>query len=191
MRLSLTKSLSLLALLCFAWSQTSAAPNEAVDQPAVGAKASDFALKTPSGERVELAKMLKSGPVALIVLRGFPGYQCPVCNAQIGQFLTRAKKFEDVKTSIVLVYPGPAEGLKKHADDFVRGKTLPKNVTLVIDPDYEFTKAYGLRWDEAGETAYPATFVIDREGIIRFSKISKNHGDRSSPDEVLKAISSK
>jgi thioredoxin-dependent peroxiredoxin len=158
-------------------------------QPAVGDVAQDFSLSTVEGESVKLSNLTKSGPVVLIVLRGYPGYQCPVCSAQVGQFLASNKKFKDAQASIVLVYPGPAGGLKEHANEFIRGKTLPDNVYLVLDPDYAFTNKYQLRWDAKNETAYPSTFVVDTEGKIRFAKISKTHGGRASVDEVLKTLS--
>ena len=87
-----------------------------------------------------------------------------------------------------MVYPGPAEDLKKHAEDFVRGKQLPDNFYLVLDADYQFTKTYQLRWDAKNETAYPATFVIDRGRKVQFAKISKSHGGRASVNEVLQAL---
>jgi peroxiredoxin len=87
-----------------------------------------------------------------------------------------------------MVYPGPADKLAAHADEFVRGKTLPENCHFVIDPDYAFVNAYNLRWDAAGETAYPATFVIDKERQVRYAKISMTHGGRSKADEVIKEV---
>lgn len=161
-------------------------------RPAVGDKAADFELATVDGkEMVRLTQQVKKGPVVLLVLRGFPGYQCPVCNAQVGKFLNRAKAFAAEKATVVMVYPGPAEGLKAHAEDFVRGKTLPENFYLLLDPDYKFTNNWKLRWDAKDETAYPSTFVIDREAIIRFAKISMTHGGRSNPEDVLKAVAAK
>jgi peroxiredoxin len=127
----------------------------------------------------------------LIVLRGYPGYQCPVCNIQVGQFVANAKKFQSAKTNIVLVYPGPADGLKEHAAEFIRGKTLPENVYLTLDPDFDFTISYGLRWNAKNETAYPSTFVVDKAGKVKFARISMTHGDRASADEVLKALASR
>lgn len=168
-----------------------AADKDKPNRPAVGEEAADFELKTLDAETVKLSKLVADGPVVLIVLRGYPGYQCPACTAQMGQFLSNAKKFEALKTRVVMVYPGPADDLKKHADDFVRGKTLPDNFSLALDPDYEFTMAYRLRWEAKNETAYPSTFVIDRERKITFAKISMSHGGRASMDEVLKALSGK
>lgn len=168
-----------------------ATDKDKLNQPAVGEEASDFELKTLDAETVKLSKLVTDGPVVLIVLRGYPSYQCPACTAQMGQFLSNAKKFEALKTRVVMVYPGPADSLKKHAEDFVRGKTLPDNFSLALDPDYEFTKAYRLRWEAKNETAYPSTFVIDRDRKITFAKISMSHGGRASVDEVLKALSGK
>ena len=126
--------------------------------------------------------------MVLIVLRGYPGYQCPVCNAQVGQFLAGARKLAAAKANVVLVYPGEADGLQKHASDFIRGKTLPENVFLTLDPDFKFALSYQLRWNAKNETAYPSTFVVDSDGKIRFAKVSKTHGGRASLDDVLKAL---
>jgi peroxiredoxin Q/BCP len=156
--------------------------------PAVGDQAPDFKLNTLDHESVELSKLRQSGPVVLIVLRGYPGYQCPVCNTQVGQFLAGATKLAAANANVVLVYPGDADGLQKHASEFIRGKTLPVNVFLALDPDFKFTLPYQLRWNAKNETAYPATFVVDSDGKVRFAKVSKTHGGRASLDEVLKAL---
>jgi peroxiredoxin len=157
-------------------------------RPAVGQMAADFQLEYLSGKKFSLVDSAKTGPVVLIVLRGFPGYQCPVCNKQVGQFLSAADKFKDKRATVLLVYPGPSADLKKHATEFVTGKTLPDNVHLLIDPDYTFTKAYDLRWDAPGETAYPSTFVMNGERKVLFAKTSQTHAGRASVDEVLKAL---
>ncbi len=157
-------------------------------RPQVGDQAPDFELQSIEKQSVKLSKLVQDGPVILIVLRGYPGYQCPLCTQQAGQFLSQAKKFDAAKARLVFVYPGPAENLKRHAEDFVRGKSFPKNAELVLDPDYEFTKSYGLRWDAPRETAYPSTFVIDTSRKIKFAKVSMTHGGRVSADEVLKVL---
>ena len=89
---------------------------------------------------------------------------------------------------MVLVYPGPAEKLKEHAEDFISGKGLPPDFLFVTDPEMKFVSAWGLRWNAERETAYPSTFIVDREGKIRFARISKTHGDRASVSEVLRAL---
>ncbi len=164
------------------------AASESGAPPAVGDQAPAFKLSSLGGETVELAALSQRGPVVLVVLRGFPGYQCPVCEAQVGKFLAGAKKLADAKANVVFVYPGPADGLKKHADEFVRGKTLPENAFLTLDPDFTLVEKYHLRWNAKNETAYPSTFVIDSSGKVLFAKVSKTHGGRASLDEVLQAL---
>lgn len=156
------------------------------EPPKVGDEAEDFELKTPSGDSVKLSALAEEGPVVLLVLRGYPGYQCPLCTRQVGEFVAKAKDFAKAKAQVVMVYPGPADNLVEYAEEFVRGKTLPENFQLVIDPDYAFVDAYNLRWDAPGETAYPSTFVIDKERQVRFAKVSMTHGGRSKADEALK-----
>jgi peroxiredoxin len=159
--------------------------------PAVGEEARDFELAGLDGNKVKLSSVIEEGPVVLVVLRGFPGYQCPLCTAQMAQFVNRADRLQAAGASVILVYPGPADKLKRHAEEFIGDRSLPKPFRLLIDPDYSFTKAYALRWDAPHETAYPATFVIDKNRKIVFAKISKTHGDRAAVEDVLKALPSK
>jgi peroxiredoxin Q/BCP len=151
--------------------------------PAVGEKAPDFALKNLDGKTVKLSDKTAKGQVVLIVLRGFPGYQCPLCNRQVKEFSSKASEFAG--KNVILVYPGPGEMLKEKATEFVMDKNLPANIELVLDPDYTFTNQYGLRWDAKQETAYPSTFLIDSKGMVFFSKVSKTHGGRTSVEEVV------
>jgi len=156
--------------------------------PKVGDKAPDFTLPALDGNTLQLSKLTTEGPVVLIVLRGWPGYQCPICTKQVGEFIARADDFKAAKARLVLVYPGPADRLADHAKEFVTGKSIPPGFSFVLDPDLKFTSSWGLRWDAPKETAYPSTFVIDREGVVRFSETSKTHGGRASAADVLKSL---
>lgn len=158
------------------------------EPPRVGEKAGDLILSRLDGKPMQLSKQLAHGPVVLVVLRGWPGYQCPICTKQVGQFIDRAEDFKAAGAHVVLVYPGPAEQLMEHAQEFVSGKDIPSNFSFVIDPDLKFTLSYGLRWDAAKETAYPSTFVIDRQAVFRLAKVSKTHGDRARVEEVLASL---
>lgn len=159
--------------------------------PKAGAEAKDFELAAIGGEPVKLSKLTDKGPVVLVVLRGYPGYQCPLCTKQVGELLGKADEFKKAGAQVVLVYPGPADKLKEKANEFVKGKDYPAHFTLVLDPDYTFTNSYGLRWDAKNETAYPSTFVIGKDRKVALAKVSSTHGDRSKVDDVLKAVGSK
>jgi peroxiredoxin len=91
----------------------------------------------------------------------------------------------------VLVYPGPAEKLRERTEEFLEGKELPDPLMLVVDPNYGVTARYGLRWDAPRETAYPSTFVFDKDRKVTFRKVSRTHGDRAKTQEVIEALRSK
>jgi peroxiredoxin len=106
----------------------------------------------------------------------------------VRDFLQNAKGFAGAR--VILVYPGPGDDLVRRAGEFLADKNLPDHFNLLLDPGYEFTNLYGLRWDAPKETAYPATFVIDQKGIVFFAKISRSHGGRSSAREVIEVLNS-
>ena len=157
-------------------------------RPRVGAKAPDFALKDATGASFVLSQERAQGAIVLIVGRGWPGYQCPFCTRQFAEFRSHAKELEEAGARVVWIYPGPPEELAKHAADFTGAAAVPSNFRVLIDPGYAFTNTYGLRWDAPQETAYPATFVIGRDGTIRFANVSLEHGGRTPVAEVLKAL---
>jgi peroxiredoxin len=165
-------------------------PAAAAQPPNVGQKAPDFELYTSSGEPFRLSKQIGNSTVVLVVLRGFPGYQCPYCQKQVHDFIEHAAAFGAKDVKVVLVYPGPPAELDQHAKEFLTQQpTLPRNVVLIIDPGYVLTNRYGLRWDAPGETAYPSTFILDRNGSIVYEKISHGHGDRTTASDILARIS--
>ena len=151
-------------------------------------KSHEFELSALDGKPVKLSKLTEIGPVVLVVLRGYPGYQCPICTRQFGEFLSKADGFKTAGAKVVFVYPGPSESLKQRAEEFVKGKDYPDHFQILLDPDYKFTTAYGLRWDAKGETAYPSTFVIDDKRKVRFATVSHSHGGRAKAEEVLKVL---
>lgn len=158
----------------------------AAQTPAVGTKAPDFTLQTPTGNSVDLAAERAKGTTVLVLLRGFPGYQCPYCVKQVHDFVEHSAEFAGRKANVVLVYPGPPADLDQHAKEFLAKQAdLPSNIKLVIDPDYKMTNLYGLRWDAPHETAYPSTFILNASGTILFEKISHSHGDRISANDTL------
>ena len=160
--------------------------------PKVGDTVPDFALPAllPGGgadAKVELSKVLEDGPVVLVVLRGYPGYQCPMCTRQVGSLIQQADAFKKAGARVVMVYPGPAENLEMRAKEFGGKGELPDNFVFLLDPGYEFTNAYHLRWEAPGETAYPSTFVVTPDRKVTYATVSKTHGGRPKTAEVVAA----
>ena len=178
------------ALLLVAAVSLVANPARAADRfPRIGAVAEDFQLSSVQGAPTRLSDKLAAGPVVLVVLRGYPGYQCPACHKQVQELIRSAGKLESAGAQVILVYPGPSGGLADKAKEFLGRGEIPGKFTLLLDPDYAFTTAYGLRWDAPGETAYPSTFVLKpKTGEIVFAKIAREHGGRARTADVLEAL---
>jgi peroxiredoxin len=158
------------------------------EAPKLGEKAPPFSLLDLDNRSVTLAGELSHGPVVLVLLRGWPGYQCPFCTRQFADFLGHAPAFQAGGARVVWVYPGPSDSVQQHAREFLASRALPSSFRITTDSDYVFTNAYGLRWDAPQETAYPATFVIDRGGTVRFAHISIGHDDRALASDVLNVL---
>jgi peroxiredoxin len=154
----------------------------------VGAKVADFNLTSLEGKQFSLQGELGRGPVVLVVLRGWPGYQCPFCTRQFGDFLNHAGDFAKLNATLVFIYPGPAEGLREHAAEFQANRPMPPNFRFATDPELRWVSAHGLRWDAKDETSFPSTFITDRRGEIRFSSISKVHGARPATQQLLDVV---
>jgi hypothetical protein len=101
-------------------------PLAAAASPTVGDKAPDFALTTVEGKSVRLSEAISQGPVVLVVLRGYPGYQCPFCNRQVQDFLQKSQAFVEAGARVVMVYPGPPQDLRLRAMEFWQTKNSRK-----------------------------------------------------------------
>ncbi|MFN0086601.1 MAG: peroxiredoxin family protein [Blastocatellia bacterium] len=110
---------------------------------------------------------------------------------QVQDYIKNAQGFADARARVILIYPGPGENLEARATEFAANKKLPENFDMLLDPGYEFTNLYGLRWDGPRETAYPSTFLIDQKGIVFYAKISKTHGGRTKASEIIEALAKK
>src|SRR5689334_16476555 len=77
--------------------------------PAVGMKAPEFALKDATGVPASLSQERATGPVVVIVGRGWPGYQCPFCTRQFAEFRTHANELQAAGARVLWIYPGPED----------------------------------------------------------------------------------
>lgn len=105
--------------------------------PSVGDEAPDFELEDADGESMKLSRVTKQGPAVLVVLRGFPGYQCPICTRQVAEFIGAADNIRDAGATVVMTYPGPAEELGQRAEEFTAGVNLPQMAKEFAESDVE------------------------------------------------------
>lgn len=58
---------------------------------------------------------------------------------------------------------------------------------VIFDPDGDTLREYGVR-NPASGLAVPSTFVIDRQGIVRYRHIGMSAADRPDVREILEAV---
>ncbi|MGB7342674.1 MAG: redoxin domain-containing protein [Pirellulaceae bacterium] len=179
--------LFLLLSFCFAGhGNADEKASEQIESLPVGEKAINFELPIiGQDDYIELQDEYKQGPVVVIVLRGFPGAQCPLCKQQVSALVNRARALEDKVHKVILVYPGETEDLMRRAKQFVGSRRIPAPLVIVADPGMRMVKSWGLRWDKPHETAYPATYLIKANGRVAWRKISDSHAGRTSVEEIL------
>jgi len=160
-----------------------------IEQQQVDERVHDFELPiVGSKDYLTLSEHYRRGPVVVVVLRGYPGYQCQFCSRQVASLANRARALGAVAEKVIVVYPGDSESLERHAESFAGVRRLPEPLVIVRDDRMESVRQWGLRWDARRETAYPATYVIDRNGRIRWKKVSRSHAGRSTVEEILKEL---
>ena len=153
-----------------------------------GDKIIDFNVRLIDGSEITLNEFYDESPLVLIVLRGWPEYQCPVCSRQVGEFVAETDQFKKYGAKVLMIYPGPSEVLQEKAEEFTEDFVFPDGFYFALDPNYSMVNKYGLRWDAPKETVYPSTFVIDKTGKVLFSKVSSTHGGRANVEEVVGAL---
>ena len=159
------------------------------NQPSIGQRAPDFELPLVGQKKfLSLRDEYRDGPVVVIVLRGYPGYQCPMCKNQFNAVVNRAKALSSESKCVVLVYPGKADQLEKNSKRFLGSRKLPYPIRVVRDDDMQMVKEWGIRWEARNQTAYPATFVVDQNGRIAWKKVSSTSAGRSTVEEILREL---
>ncbi|MGD3106447.1 peroxiredoxin-like family protein [Streptomyces sp. YGL11-2] len=167
----------------------------------VGERAPAFGLPSATGTTVSLDALLAAGPVVLTFYRGA---WCPYCNIALRALQERHAEITARGARLVAVSPQiPDESLsliEKHGLAF----------DVLSDVGSDTATRYGLSFDLPDDLAavyesfgfdlqrvngghprtlpLPATYVIDRGGIIRWAFIDTDYTARAEPADILAAL---
>lgn len=154
--------------------------------PQVGQKAPDVMLSTQGSHKVwTLSSQKGKSGVVLMFSRGWVGYQCPHCVRQAAGARSAVDQMKDAGFTLVSVYPGSQE----HAKDFLATAKLqesPKN-PLLVDAKMQAAYAYNVVTDNR-KGVKPATFVIDKNGVVRWFYVGKSASDRPDMETILTEV---
>src|ERR1700741_263621 len=74
--------------------------------PVVGQRAPDFTLNALDGTSLSLNQLTATGRLVIVVLRGYPGYQCPFSQQQFQSYQDAAAQFAAAGAQVIFIYPG-------------------------------------------------------------------------------------
>jgi peroxiredoxin len=166
----------------------------------VGDKAPDFELPNASGKQVKLSALLEHGPV---VVTWYRGAWCPYCNIALRGFQKVLPEIKAEGASLVAISPQTPDnsaatvekdGLgfevlsdkgSKAAHAFGVAYKLPQVLVEQFKGRLDLNKYNG---DSSNELPLGATYVIDRQGVIRYAFVDGDYRKRAEPSAVVSAL---
>lgn len=162
----------------------------------------DFELKDSSDRMISSSQILKKGPAVISFYRG--GW-CPYCNLELQALQRRLPEIQKLGATLLAISPE----LPDHSLT-----TREKNelaFPVLTDPDNQVAKDFGLVFELAkevdaifmdkfeidlgklhgtgkAELPLPATFVVDRKGIIRFAFVDVDYTKRAEPKDIVETL---
>ncbi|MFF3753784.1 peroxiredoxin [Streptomyces sp. NPDC002018] len=159
----------------------------------VGALAPDFALKDNHGRTVRLSDFRAAGSAAEdgadgadggrnVVLVFYPFAFTGVCTGELSALRDELSSFVNEDTQLLAVSNDSIHTLR------VFGEQEGLEYPLLSDfwPHGEVSRAYGV-FDEEKGCALRGTFVIDKEGVVRWTVLN-GAPDARDPGDYLKAL---
>jgi len=169
----------------------------------IGQKVENFSLANHKGENIELADLLKKGPVIISFYRG--GW-CPYCNLELKALNDYLPQFKTQSAQLVAISPQlPDETLStaqkndlefdvlsdvsnKVAEQFGLLFTLDERIqALYTEFGIDFEHYYG---DKSFKLPLPAAYVINQDGVITYAFLSEDYTLRAEPIDVMAALES-
>jgi peroxiredoxin len=162
----------------------------------------DFTLNDAHGKPVRLQDLLELGPVVVSFYRG--GW-CPYCNIELRGLQRALPQMKELGATLVAISPElPDNTLSTEEKNGLafpvlsdHGNKVAKSFGIAFKlPDY-LIEAYanfhhGLgdvnREEGAEELPIPATFVVDRTGIVRLAFVEEDYYKRLDPDTILESL---
>jgi len=168
----------------------------------VGDKAPDFTGYDQTGKQVELKKILGQGPLILFFYRG---KWCPICSRYLNNYQDSLKVLTDQGFKVVAITPESIENVeqtvKLHNLTFTVIYDCQEKIMKDYDVMYSVTKAYQEKiisefsidiaknnGRDAARLPVPATFIINRDGIIVAVYFDPDYKHRASVKWMLQNL---
>lgn len=126
--------------------------------------------------------------VVVLVMRGNTNPICPFCCTQTANYVKQYAEVTKRNAEVLVVYPVALAAHKTALDPFLAkakerldNPDQPIPFPVVFDVELKAVNELGIRSD----LSKPATYVVDREGHVRYAYVGRNRTDRPSVQAVL------
>jgi peroxiredoxin len=167
----------------------------------VGAKAPTFDLPDHDGRIVRSSDLVAKGTLVLCFIRG---RWCPFCVGQMEAMNLVLPQIEQAGATLVAVSPQTVK------QAFFMHDQHKLRFPLLSDADNQVARKFGLTYrvpdaqeavyrkafvnlpftngDDSWELPIPATYIVDREGTIRYASANEDYTERPEPDDLVRAL---
>ena len=151
---------------------------------------SDLEFTDKDGESVKLADVMTKDYLVLVVTRGWYGGVCFYCASQTSRWARRFDELDPYNAQLVVVFPTETEEEAVKLDELskrIKGGDIPNEkipYPILLDINLTGVDQLGIRSD----LAKPSTYIIDREGRVRFAYVGESIADRPTVDSVLNQL---
>ncbi len=166
----------------------------------VGDRAPDFTLPNADGDDARLSDLLADGPVVIVWYRG--GW-CPYCNLTLEAYHKALPEIEALGATLVAISPELPDRavatMNQNDLDFLVLSDVGNRVageygvvfTLTPQVHEIYNRAFGFdahNGETTGELPLATTYVIDRDGVIRYAFLDPDYTKRAEPGDVVEAL---
>ena len=168
----------------------------------VGEKAPLFELPNPNSKLIALHTLLEKGSVVITFYRGD---WCPYCNLQLSALQARLDDIQALGATLVAISPQVPDG------SMTKSEISQMEFTVLSDQDAKVAAQYGVAWEvpeflmehmrvdrnldlekinngNSNILPIPATFILGKDGLVKWSYVNVDYRTRSEPDEIIEAL---
>ena len=168
----------------------------------LGAQAPRFELPNQQGKSVSLDDLLTKGPVVVTFYRGS---WCPYCNLQLKALQAKLGEIHDLGAELVAISPQVPDG------SLSKDEISAMDFIVLSDQDAKVAALFGVAWEvpefvlehmkvdrkldietiNNGNTnimPIPATFVLNRDGAVKWRFVDVDYRTRSEPADIIEAL---
>ncbi|WP_321322124.1 peroxiredoxin-like family protein [Labilibaculum sp.] len=167
----------------------------------VGQKAPMFKAMDQNGKTIVSDEILENEQLIVVFYRG---QWCPLCNKHLSHLQDHIRDFKKAGARLIAITPEIPVSIEKTID-----KTKVE-FSILHDIDYKIMKQYGVNFvlpkklqekymeygidltvsngNDDQTLPVPATYVIGKDGIVKYVQYDPDYKNRSNAEEILKHL---